>query len=330
MKQLELVIVQFEEAKRLIEEGRVPHLRLAFILLDSVTELIMHRQVQAELAMEHWDIRKLRSYKEQAKRGLANDLMRAEIIRLEGEVTSEGKRKQIDRIFPAKIDFLVERGILPCEIERALKHLHEYRNATYHRDQHRVEVIHPAVLIYFDVACTVLSRYRPSPLISEGTGPELDRYIRDSNGYSFELPERAANQLREEVGLDLEVVRDALTKHLLGRLDELEGDIRYVEEILPDLQPGDAMRIIQLPEYDFEAIFNDDVMRSRTYPHDESDLVAWRERATALSGIAEKAVLFAEFADIEASFQKLEEQAQTTVMAFDEQMQTQLDAYRGK
>ncbi|MEU3620413.1 hypothetical protein ABZ725_50360 [Streptomyces sp. NPDC006872] len=35
MKRLELVIVQFEEVKHLIEVGRVPQLRLAHILLDS-------------------------------------------------------------------------------------------------------------------------------------------------------------------------------------------------------------------------------------------------------------------------------------------------------
>ncbi|MEW9516287.1 hypothetical protein [Streptomyces tubercidicus] len=49
MQQLELIVVQLEEAKALIEKERVAHLRLAFILLDRVTELILHRTVQAEL-----------------------------------------------------------------------------------------------------------------------------------------------------------------------------------------------------------------------------------------------------------------------------------------
>ena len=49
MKRLELVVVQFEEVKRLIEVGRVPQLRLAHILLDSAVELIMHRMAEAEL-----------------------------------------------------------------------------------------------------------------------------------------------------------------------------------------------------------------------------------------------------------------------------------------
>ncbi|BCK66652.1 hypothetical protein Srufu_006050 [Streptomyces libani subsp. rufus] len=51
MQQLELIVVQLEEAKDLMEKERVAHLRLAFILLGSVTELILHRTVQADL----WD-----------------------------------------------------------------------------------------------------------------------------------------------------------------------------------------------------------------------------------------------------------------------------------
>lgn len=332
MKQLELVIVQFEEVKRLIEVGRVPQLRLAFILLDSAVELIMHRQTQDALALEHWDFRRLENYRRAEDDGRGNELIRAEIKELEGQVTSKGKRKKVERSFPDKIDFLVERGSLPNEVGPVLKRLHEYRNETYHRDHHRLEVIRPAVLIYFDTACTVLSTYSPGSVANEDTGPELDRFIEGFNGRydPFDLPERAANKLREEVGLDLDVVRDALTKHLLGRLEELEENIRYVEGFFHDLLPGDALRIIQVAEYDIDAIFNRDVMRSRTYPHDEGDFVTWRERAAALSGIAEKHALFTEFAAIETSFEELERQALSSVEQIDDQVQMQLDAHRGK
>ncbi|MGW8551523.1 hypothetical protein [Streptomyces tubercidicus] len=55
MEQLELFVVQLEEAKALIEKERVAHLRPAFILFDSVTELVLHRTVQTEL----WDQERL-------------------------------------------------------------------------------------------------------------------------------------------------------------------------------------------------------------------------------------------------------------------------------
>lgn len=49
MERLELIVVQLEEAKGMIEKGRLPNLRLAYLLIDSVTELILHRTVQTEL-----------------------------------------------------------------------------------------------------------------------------------------------------------------------------------------------------------------------------------------------------------------------------------------
>ncbi|MEU6011501.1 hypothetical protein [Streptomyces sp. NPDC047453] len=79
MKQLELVIVQFEEVKRLIGVGRVPQLRLAFILLDSAVELIMHRKAQDELALEHWDLQRLERCRRAEKNGHVSDELRSEI-----------------------------------------------------------------------------------------------------------------------------------------------------------------------------------------------------------------------------------------------------------
>ncbi|MEU6012283.1 hypothetical protein, partial [Streptomyces sp. NPDC047453] len=254
------------------------------------------------------------------------------IRELEGKVTSKGRRKKIDRSFPDKIDFLVERESLPAEVEPVLKRLHEYRNETYHRDHHRVEVLRPAVIIYFDAACTVLSALRPQSVGDEGTGPELDRFLKGPKGWHdpFGLPERAASVLREEVGLDLEAVRDALSEHLLGRLDELEGNIQYVEEYFPNSVAGDALRIIQVDDSDIEAIFSNEVLRSRTYPHNANDLMIWRQRAETLLTVAEKHALFTEYAAIEVGFEALERQARTAVERIDQEIQLQVDIYRGK
>ncbi|MFJ9675337.1 hypothetical protein ACIRP5_31660 [Streptomyces sp. NPDC101221] len=180
MKRLELVVVQFEEVKRLIGIGRVPQLRLAHILLDSAVELIMHRMVDAELDCEQYDFDRLENLRRlDAMRKSDNPLHRrfaagpsdgqlsAEIEKLEGMVTSKKKRQKINYNFRDKIDFLVERTRLPAAIAPVLKKLHDYPNETYHRDQHRLEVIRPAVLIYFDVACTVLDLYDPGVLIGE-------------------------------------------------------------------------------------------------------------------------------------------------------------------
>ncbi|WP_435060212.1 hypothetical protein [Streptomyces sp. bgisy060] len=146
MKQLELVIVQFEEVKKLIHVGRVPQLRLAFILLDSAVELIMHRKVQRELDGEQWQFNYLEKYRRMENSGSGGDWVREQIAELEPQVTSKRRRKKINDVFGEKVKFLVERDALPTEVLPVMSRLHEYRNETYHRDEHRVDVLLPAVL----------------------------------------------------------------------------------------------------------------------------------------------------------------------------------------
>jgi hypothetical protein len=284
VKSLELVIVQFDEVKRLIEVERIPQFRLAHILLDSAVELIMHRMVNGELKLERYSFDQLENLRRLergrksdnpfnrrfAAAGPSDDELRREIQRLEGSVTSKNKRKKIDHNFGDKIDFLVERKKLPKEIGPILKKLHDYRNETYHRDRHRIEIIRPAVLIYFDTACTVLDHYDPGMLIgSDALGPEFARFQDDvlDRADLFELHHRAAKQLRREIGLDLAVVRSALVSHLLERLYDLESGLEYIEaSSVNGAAPGDGIRWMQIEDDELEAIFKEDVLRSRKYP----------------------------------------------------------------
>ncbi|MBV7700594.1 hypothetical protein [Streptomyces sp. TRM70350] len=336
MKRLELVIVQFEEVKRLIEIGRVPQLRLAHILLDSAVQLIMHRMTEAELDLERYpfeqleNLRRLGTLRQSeepfnrrfAAAGPSNDQLRAEIQQLEGAVTSKRKRKKINDNFGEKIDFLVERQRLPGDLGPVLKKLHDYRNETYRRDQHRVEVIRPAVLICFDAACAVLDHYNPGTMIGDGPlGPELARFQEKVPGRQdpFELPHRAAQQLRKEVGLDLTAVRTALVEHLLGRLRDLEFGLTYIEEnITGGAIPGDGIRVMQIEDEDLEASFNREVLRSRKYPLTMNDVTSWIERAKAMSSLDDKHALFAGLADLEDAFEALEQKVRRAVWDIDE------------
>ncbi|MGW1496388.1 hypothetical protein [Streptomyces sp. NPDC002402] len=335
MKRLELVIVQFEEVKRLIEVGRVPQLRLAHILLDSAVELIMHRMTEAEFVFERYDfdqlenLRRLEALRKSDKplnrrfgaTGPSADQLRAEIQRLEKTVTSTTQRKKIKE-FGKRIDFLVERKKLPEDLAPVLKKLHDYRNETYHRDQHRVEVIRPAVLIYFDAACTVLDHYEPGTVVGDGPpGPELARFQDGVPGRQnpFEMPRRAAKQLREEVGLDLAAVRTALVEHLLARLDDLESGLAYIEEnITGGTIPGDGIRIMQIEDDDLEATFDKQALRRRKYPLTMKDVQSWIERATAMESMDDKHALFAELAALEDAFEGLELKVREAVWSIDE------------
>lgn len=198
-----------------------------------------------------------------------------------------------------------------------MSRLHEYRNETYHRDEHRVDVLLPAVLIYFDVACTVLSTLRPRWIDDEETGPEVERFLQGSGGSTdvFGIPEYAAATLRHEVGLDLTAVRSALKNHLLARLEELEDCIREVMGFCRESRP-EAIDTIQWGESD-PAV-------------SEEDILSWRERAEALAEVDEKHALFSEFAEIEIALEPFEKKAVDAVIRIDEEINLQIDIARGK
>lgn len=333
MQQLELIVVQLEEAKGMIEKGRMAHLRLAFILLDSVTELILHRTVQSELWDQEVLVGLLSTYKQLEAHGSAEAA--AEVEAIEARIISKSELNKIDRNFDAKVDFLVERGVLDAAIAPVLEKLHKYRNEMYHRDKLRPEVIKPATLIYFDSACTVLTSYRhlytlygsPSEL-----GPELRRYAVADGPLSFvrqDLPQRIAAQLRHEVGLDLPQVRRALVQYLNARLDEMRDGLTFIEDNLglPHLVPGDALRLVQA---NLTATTTLEQVRGRTYPYSKKDLERWRSLVSALESIDDKHHLVREYAGIEDAFEPLEQKIEKAVRDLDRHLSLQDDIARGK
>ncbi|MCA2218029.1 hypothetical protein [Jidongwangia harbinensis] len=327
------MIVQLDEVRRLIKVGRVPQLRLAHILLDSAVELIMHRMVEEYLQWEDRDfdqlenlyrMRKWRKNGTQMQRRFANRLTEAElegeIARLEPLVTSKATRRDIKGKFPCKVEFLVEKGALPQALVPVLRKLHAYRNETYHRDHHRTGILLPAVLIYFDIVCTVLDLYHPGTMIrADEVGPELARLRPDWRAESpFEIPHIAATKLREEVGLDLSALQDALADHLSLRLEELLSGLEYIDQNNPRRNAGEAIRLMQVGNDDVDAIFNPDVLLSRRLPITVQDIRDWAERAEALREVADRDALFAEFAALEDLFEPLERRVNEAVWQIDE------------
>ncbi|MFE6852955.1 hypothetical protein ACFVDH_19445 [Streptomyces sp. NPDC057674] len=331
MERLELAVVQLEEAKRMIEKGRVPHLRLAYLLIDSVTELILHRVVQAELQLQGMLKKLLSVYEEGAAHGMPADP--EQVASIEAQIVSKADLRNIDRNFDAKVGLLVRRNVLDEALGPVLEKLHKYRNEMYHRDKLRSEIIRPATLIYFDCACTVLESHRevvvtyPSSLgseicrFTEGRPPRFDE--------AMDLPKRIAAQLRREVGLDLPQVRSALSAYLDARLDQMVEGLEFVEDNLgfPGLVRGDALRLVQA---NLAANPTLEQVRGRKYQYSKVDLELWRSRAAALEAIDDKHALVSEYAAIEDSFELLEEKIRDAALQVDYEVQFQIDVARGK
>ena len=204
MESLYRTVVQLEEAKRLVTQGDVAHLRLALILLDNAVEVMMHRVIEGRLRHANTYARMLENFPK-GPLDPEGEKIRAEIS---SEVVPLKQQKQIRRIFGEKIAFLSkDHDCIPGPTARALRHLHDYRNETQHQDQVRSESIKPAVLILFDIATDFLVRLQPGTTAWIG-GENYDwlkKYgIRNPRliHMSEEMRPRIAKKLRSGLPLD--------------------------------------------------------------------------------------------------------------------------------
>lgn len=100
MQPIELIGVQLEEARDLINQGSLAHARIAFLLLDNAAEVLMHRDLQF-LVQEGLSIHRMISH---SRVEIPGDPQRLAV--------SKTAARKIDRDFNAKLDHLVSLGRL--------------------------------------------------------------------------------------------------------------------------------------------------------------------------------------------------------------------------
>ena len=334
MRRLELTVVQLEEAKRFIQCDRIPYLRLALLLLDNAAEVLMHRAVQSELIYSEWHARMaatLRSdpYEDDEKQRL--------LSQLEPKVIPEKRKRDLERDFNKKVGFLSqERQHISIPTARVLKHIHHYRNEAYHNDRVRPDSIRHAVLILFDVACTLLATLRPHSTTWHGGDSEawLERYGFSRFSYADDIQSRISETLRVGLPLDIEGIRAALTTHLRSRLDGIEESIDFIvdntqpdrgrEQVLKEVQYWNSDRA-KAPWGYAEAAF------VQFRPENTlASIKEWRQDGSALEGVADKLELFNWFADIEDEFEPLEALLNEVAGLIEGAIEAEVDRRRGK
>jgi len=324
MERLYRTVVQLEEARRLIRQGDIPHLRLALILLDNAVEVMMHRVIEDKLRHANMYARMLETLT-----AVPLDAKGEEIRKeISAEVVPTSRQKQIRRVFGAKIAFLSDdHDCIPRPSARALRHLHDYRNETQHQDQVREESIRAAVLVLFDIATDFLVRLQPGTTVWMSSGnPNRDydwlkRYgIREPFRKSEEVRSRIAKKLRSGLPVDVEGIRTALIAHLTGRLDAMESQLDFISENTRGQDRDRTLKSIQSwPQ-----------VPAQSSTHDMESFKRWRVSVEGLSGVGDKLEMFDQFATIEDEFEPLEIMIDDTVSHIDSQIQLAIDEARGK
>jgi len=334
MFRLELVAVQIEEAHRLALIGRVPHLRMAFLMLDNAAEMMLLRMVERDT--EHREMDQM----------LLDGMLRVQSVRdsvaissriaeLQAKIIPSAKLRKIEQGFNEKANFLVERGILDSSTGAILKRLHHYRNLMYHQVEMRSALISTALSVYFDVDCEILAGWAPPRVMSsEHSYSDLQRIgISPQTMFDDTICRRTSDILRALARIDVDSVRVALVEHLHERINEVDEDIDFIFNNSSQLgleTRDDLIRFIQWIDDDGRRLPSLQELRATRVSTDMKKIASWRRRIEALASLLDRLVLYARFAAIELEFEPFEERVRYVAGVVDRKIQSDIDEARGK
>lgn len=337
MERIEQVVVAAEEALRLAETGDLARLRLSLLILESTSEILLHREVTHRLMWQEFDRRMLDRIAESERLGLTAtpeiDEMRRE---LQTRVLSKTRRRKIDREFDEKVDFLTEEGVIDSAHGRVLKKLHDYRNEAYHRDHVRSETLASAVKIYSYLTCLLLRDLEP-----HGTayGSEIPVGLQGyaERPFDTDVQRRAGETLLARVAGQPGDVATALADHATARL----GDLRLMLEEVTSFanayrQPQDELDVpamvasLQIEDVRLAVWGTREQLLSTPVTVTAATLDEWDRVAGGLARLGTDLEAFAAFADLEDDVEPFEQLVIEAARAMDEAIDAQIDEARGK
>jgi hypothetical protein len=341
MDELERTAVQLWEAKRLAEYEDVAHGRLALLLLDNAAETCLMRSAQSFLVEAEWYGNMAYRLRDVHPDDVKRQRLKAEI---EAKTLSKGRRRQIERNFGDLVDYVfVQDGFgLESEFAECLKILHRYRNAAYHHDIVRPDVLGPAVQIHFFLCCHLLKHERQilhqidqiPTAVAEMFGDQVPASTWPGGAIdSATLGNELADFFLSVRGLNHAGVASALSAHLLGRLAALDRHLTMIgESILPGIKRWAVLQLVQQAPADREDADKEPSADfwTRPVPVTEEVLADWQGAATRLRDVEIAFDALRQFAAIEQPLEQLEEPVGRFIDDIDRAEQDAIDEMRGK
>jgi hypothetical protein len=336
MERLVSIVDQIEEAKAFIRRGDISHLRLALLLLDNASEILMYRAVTEELT---WHDYRSRIFS-RAKDVMSNDELKAFKMKMGYEPMSSRDRKILLQKYDAKIDFLIalkKKPRLPSPIGQVLKATHRYRNEAYHRDRIRKESIQPVVIVLFDIVTDLMLIFTPGSISYSSS----DHWTGFCKRYGFEhqyqvFPDGLpviVESLKEDMHPDISGVASALADHIESRLVEMEDALSFLsKDSGAGFSPEEELRRVQFwAQYDYVPQQKDEAQfKDYNAPISLQTFTRWRAQGNQLRHESDKLELFLHFSQTEAEIEPIEERIHQAAGLLDEAIQFAIDQARGK
>jgi len=335
---MERIVVQLVEARRLADFNDVAHGRLALLLLDNAAETLLSRRAEEALIWADMHGNMLKTLERLGDS--PNQDRQALIEELRAEAVSEKTQQKIRQNFSDLVRFVFSRNDcgLAQELAGCLNALHRYRNAAYHRDLVRNDVLGPANAIYFYLCCELLKQQKnmvmeiapPPTVVLEVFGGQLPEHLTGLLTDDKMMGVAVADKLLTQNQLDHGNIASALAAHLAARIDVLERNLNEFIDYLGYPDRATALRSIQLMPLSYEAPKLPDDFWTRPITVTEKVIAGWKHRATAISSLSLAQYALRQFDDIELAISKFEAQLEPFTIAIDREIQLEIDRRLGK
>lgn len=218
------VVEQLDRAARELARDHPINNRLALILVDNATELILHRRCTD----------------------------RAQAKRFFGRLTPKQRAMARGTSLEAKLKLLEELGELAASERRFIKIAHDYRNEVYHVGLMHDDIIRPIAGHYYGLSCDLFVRLRPSWRASSSYDKFSDiaeRYLPVHNGRPAFLGvdnEQLADKLMAALPGEVETLQPALATSAEQAIEEVKSHFEFLVHDNPGKMDGpEILRLAQ-------------------------------------------------------------------------------------
>lgn len=299
--------VEIAEIRRCAEAGDQAHDRLALILLDHLVEVIVGREVNAQLAFQIADsrIEEMREFRD------GGGELSEELSRLVDEHVWPDRRQAMDDRLHEKTKFLMQRGVLASQEREVLDRLHQYRNAAYHRDTLEPDLISDLVLAYRVLADELVGRHKPIAwtMASSDPGPIV-------------TPQQLRGRLAEGVDVDVKAMARRFHGHAMKRVQAITEAVATAQHLLGVDSSGEADA--SLPDDDMARMLKDLSGVSKYLPSWAKQAQGLKSKTSSLTG------LMVPFINLDRALSRIEPSVRRLDMILDWWEQRRIDELRGK
>jgi len=306
--------------------------RFAFMLIDNVVELTLHKFAQ--------------------DKAYENDIFRFGTPKHPPKIIEQG----LSQYFDNKVKAASKLGLINNITCETILNLHSYRNSAYHKGLRHESILHSLAVFYFRNACTLLMAYQPS-VWSWSSSDKLShramKYLGDLDSIRIFVDPKS---LFYAAYSRLDIIAASMTEDLIGDLsaeffatvDSIDEAIRFLakdglrkqsrEEVVIDAQVGPFVHTEEAKEFAKAngckaktfGEFVDWITQNYNWPVKSDPVPGWRKRHRSLAVEKDYHKALKRYCDFMHQTEDLRAQIHESEAQLDMYIQQQIDLMRGK